>query len=80
MTKVYYQFNGDQLQARFTGTGVEDESGAHVENVAIEELCILGVTVKLESLPEDLQAAILALADDEEFEEEDSSDADDLED
>lgn len=82
MTKVFYEFNGDQLTARFSGTGVEDESGAHVEDIKLEELSILGHTVMLETLPEALQASILALPyeNDAEFDEEDSSDADDLDD
>ena len=63
--------NGEEVEVAFSATGV-DRSPTWIEwdNVAINDLTILGVAVDVSKLPVELQQAIYALADDLEFEQE----------
>ena len=70
--------NGEEVEVAFSATGHltdygVDRSPTWIEwdNVAINDLTILGVAVDVSKLPVDLQEAIYALADDLEFEQED---------
>lgn len=71
-------YNGEEITVTFSATATDDWIGdpsvpngtysvTDISNICVESLDILGVTVTLESLPENLQAAIIALADEVEF-------------
>ena len=69
--------NGEEVEVAFSATGVVTDYGVYRsptwiewDNVAIDDLTILGVAVDVLKLPVDLQEAIYALADDLEFEQE----------
>ena len=70
--------NGEEVEVVFSATGVVTDYGVYRsptwiewDNVAINDLTILGVAVDVLKLPVDLQEAIYALADGLEFEQED---------
>ena len=70
--------NGEEVEVAFSATGVVTDyvvyrSPTWIEwdNVAINDLTILGVAVDVSKLPVDLQEASYALSDDLEFEQED---------
>ena len=72
-------YNGEEVEVVFIATGVVtdygmDRSPTWIEwdDVRIYDLTILGVAVDVSKLPVDLQKAIYALADDLEFEQEDT--------
>ena len=80
MTMAYgtANHNGEEVEVVFSATGVVTDYGVYRsptwiewDNVAIDDLTILGVTVDVLKLPVDLQEAIYALADNLEFEQED---------
>ena len=67
--------NGEEVEAVFIATGVVTDYGVdrsptwiEWDNVAIDDLTILGVAVDVSKLPVDLQEAIYALANNLEFE------------
>ena len=69
--------NGEEVEVAFSATGAVTDYGVdrsptwiEWDNVAINDLRILGVAVDVSKLPVDLQEAIYALADDLEFEQE----------
>lgn len=63
-------FIGEEVLVRFTATCVDepDTNSLYVEDTEVDSLTILDVEVDFAKLPDDLQAAILALADNLEFE------------
>ena len=70
--------NGEDVGVAFSATGVVTDYGVdrsptwiEWDNVAINDLTILGVPVDVSKLPVELIHAIYALADDLEFEQED---------
>jgi len=70
--------NGEEVEVAFSATGVVTDYGVdrsptwiEWDNVAINDLTILGVAVDVSKLPVELQQVIYALADDLEFEQED---------
>ena len=78
MARGTANYNGEDVEVAFSATGHltdygVDRSPTWIEwdNVAIDDLTMLGVAVDVSKLPVDLQEAIYALADDLEFEQED---------
>ena len=78
MARGTANYNGEDVEVAFSATGVVTDYGVdrsptwiEWDNVAINDLTILGVAVDVSKLPVDLQEAIYALADDLEFEQED---------
>jgi len=63
------QYHGEEITISYEAYLGIYEEGDEVTDIEVAELSILGVEVKLAELPEALQAAILAAADDLEFEE-----------
>ena len=70
--------HGEEVEVAFIAAGFVTDYGVdrsptwiEWDNVAINDLKILGVEVDVSKLPVDLQKAIYALADDLEFEQED---------
>ena len=71
--------NGEEVEVAFSATGAVTDYGVdrsptwiEWDNVAINDLRILGVAVDVSKLPVDLQEAIYALADDLEFEQQEN--------
>ena len=69
--------NGEEVEVVFSATGVVTDYGVdrsptwiEWDNVAINDLTILGVAVDVSKLPVELIQVIYALADDLEFEQE----------
>ena len=69
--------NGEEVEVAFSATGAVTDYGVdrsptwiEWDNVAINDLTILGVAVDVSKLPVELMQAIYALADDLEFEQE----------
>ena len=66
--------NGEEVEVAFSATGVVTDYGVDRSPTWIEwdNVAILGVAVDVSKLPVELQQAIYALADDLEFEQEDT--------
>ena len=63
-------YAGEQLTVEFSGVLALYEEGAMVEEISVTRVEILGVEVPVETLPETLQAELLALGQTLEFENE----------
>lgn len=73
-------YESDDLILKFEADLQEYEEGDEIENITCTYVNILGTEHDFDTIPEALQAAILAEADELEFESTDSSDADDIDD
>lgn len=79
MTASTYTYESEDIRVVFSGDDNGEIEFPAIENVRVEKLSILDVeNVKLEELPEALQASILALADHADWEPVDSSEMDDI--
>lgn len=67
---VTARFAGEQLIVEFSGILTDYEEGAMVEEISVTRVEILSVEVSVETLPESLQAELLALGQNMEFENE----------
>lgn len=79
MPQARATFTGEEVEVKFTATATADWIGdasvpngtmdvTDISDYEVDSLTILGVEVDFTKLPDDLQAAILALADDLDFE------------
>lgn len=82
MTKASATYEGDDLKIVFSADYEKHPEGDVVTNIEVELIEILGVPCDWSEMQEydELAAAVLAKADDLEFEPIDSSEADDIDD
>lgn len=60
-------YSGEELVVTFSGRIEDHQEGAIIVDLEVTEITLLGHTLDFNTLPEPLQASILALADDLEF-------------
>jgi hypothetical protein len=63
-TPVEAKFDGEELTVVFHGTQEHYEEGDLITEISVEDLIFLCHNFEMKSLPDALQASILALADD----------------
>lgn len=78
MASASATYSGEEITVSFSATATDDWVGdpsvpngtydvTDISNIEVKSLDILGVIVAFDKLPENLQAAILALADETDF-------------
>ncbi|MDB3972841.1 hypothetical protein N9391_01020 [Gammaproteobacteria bacterium] len=70
MTVLRGDYEGEELRVIYSGVGgYDDDTGDFVEDVEIEEVVLLGVSLDINTLPKRLKQELYELSNDIEWEE-----------